>query len=94
MSVHRDTIRTIMNGKTASISASPSGAQGEPTLVASGKVADFRAILTPAVTSENGLLVLPDALHALGANMAGDIRYWQAETRKPATQETLVKAHV
>jgi len=48
MSAHRDTIRTIMNTKIAPISASPSGAQGMPTLIASGKVADFRAILTPA----------------------------------------------
>lgn len=94
MSVHRDTIRTIMNAKTATISASPSGAQGEPTLIASGKVAEFRALLTPAIESDNGLLVLPKALQALGANMGGDVRYWQAEARKPAAQETLVKAHV
>jgi len=64
MSVHRDTIRTIMNAKTSKVSASPSGARGEATLIASGKVADFRAVLTPATVSENGLLVLPDALHA------------------------------
>lgn len=94
MSAHRDTIRTIMNAKTATISASPSGAQGEPALIASGKVADFRAILTPATISDNGVLVLPDALHALGAKMGGDVRYWQAAPLKTVTQETLVKAHV
>lgn len=94
MSVHRDTIRTIMNAKDTTISASPSGARGEAALIATGKVADFRAVLTPATVSENGLLVLPDALHALGADMGGDVRYWQAETRKTLTEETLVKAHV
>jgi len=94
MSVHRDTIRTIMNAKTDSIMASPSGAQGEPTLIASGKVADFRAVLTPATMSDNGLLVLPEAIHILGAKMGGEVRYWQAEQRKTAAQETLVKAHV
>lgn len=94
MSAHRDTIRTIMNAKIAKVSASPSGAQGLPTLISKGKVADFRAVLTPAIVSANGLLVLPDALHALGADMGGDVRYWQTTSRKTATQETLVKAHV
>ena len=94
MSVHRDTIRTIMQAKMAQVSPSPSGSQGLPTLIASGKVSDFRAILTPATQSENGLLVLPEALHALGTEMGGEVRYWQATARTPATQETLVKAHV
>lgn len=94
MSVHRDTIRTIMNAKTATISASPSGAVGRPTLIAKGKVPDFRAVLTPATVSDSGVLVLPDALQALGAEKGGKIRYWQAEVKKSATQETLVKAHV
>ncbi len=94
MSVHRDTIRTIMHAKTGAVIASPSGAQGEPTLIASGKVADFRAILTPATISDNGLLVLPEAIHKLGAEMGGAVRYWQAEPRRTAAQETLVKAHV
>lgn len=94
MSVHRDTIRTIMDAQTATISASPSGAQGVPTLIASGKVADFRAILTPAAIGDNGVLILPGALHALGAKMGSDVRYWQAAPRKSATQQTLVKAQV
>jgi len=94
MSAHRDTIRTIMNAKTATVSASPSGAQGAPTLIASGKVAEFSAILTPATISNNGLLILPDALHALGTNMGSDVRYWQAAPRKTVTEETLVKAQV
>lgn len=94
MSVHRDTIRTIMNAKSDTIVASPSGAQGEPTLIASGKVADFCAVLTSATMSDNGLLVLPEAIHILGAKMGGEVRYWQAERRKAAAQETLVKAHV
>jgi len=94
MSAHRDTIRTIMHAKTAMISASPSGAQGAPTLIASGKVEGFRAVLTPASISENGVLVLPEALHNLGAEMGGEVRYWQAKPQKTATQETLVKAQL
>ena len=94
MSVHRDTIRTIMNAKTAAILASPSGASGPPTLIASGKVADFRAILTPAIESDNGLLVLPDALHSLETRMGGEVRYWKAKPRNTAAHETLVKAHI
>ena len=94
MSAHRDTIRTIMSAKTGSISASPSGAQGALTLITSGKVKNFNAILTPAVASDNRLLVLPDALHALGVKMGGDVRYWQATPRKTDAEETLVKAHI
>ena len=94
MSAHRDTIRTIMNAKVSKISASPSGAQGSTTLIASGKVADFRAILTPATIGNTGVLVLPDALHSLGAEMGGEVRYWQAQPRITATPETLVKAQV
>jgi len=94
MSAHRDTIRTIMHAKTAMISASPSGAQGAPTLIALGKVEDFRAVLTPASISENGVLVLPEALHNLGAEMGGEVRYWQAKPQKTATQETLVRAQL
>ncbi len=94
MSAHRDTIRTIMQSQASTISASPSGAQGSTTLIASGKVSDFKAILTPATMSENGLLVLPDAIQALGVEMGADVRFWQAGRRKPAKEETLVKAHV
>jgi len=94
MSVHRDTIRTLMNINTAAISASPSGAQGHMTLVSSGKVKNFKAILTPAVSSAERLLVLPSALHVLGASMGSDVRYWQTKPRKSLGQETLVKAHI
>ena len=94
MSAHRDTIRTIMNAKVSKISASPSGAQGSTTLIGSGKVAEFRAMLTPATIGNTGVLVLPDALHSLGAEMGGEVRYWQAQPRKTATPETLVKAQV
>jgi len=94
MSAHRDTIRTIMNAKTAAISASPSGSQGEATLIASGKVKNFKAILTPAAVSNDQLLVLPNALHHLGVTMGSDVTYWQAKNRESETEETLVKAHV
>jgi len=94
MSAHRDTIRTIMNSQVSPISASPSGAQGIPTLIAAGKVADFRAVLTPATMSNNGLLVLPEALQVLDIAMGGDVRFWQKPSAQGGTQETLVKAQV
>jgi len=94
MSAHRDTIRTIMHAKLSTISASPSGAQGEPTLISSGTVKDFRAILTPAMVSENGLLVLPNALHTLGIAMGGEVRYWQKIIPHEMTKQPLVKAQV
>ena len=94
MSSHRDTIRTIMKAQSAKISASPSGAQGEATLIASGKVGDFRAVLTPAQIGQNGVLVLPDALHALQAPPGSDVRFWKKENQPSFTQTNLVKAHI
>jgi len=94
MSVHRDTIRTIMATQMAKISASPSGAQGSATLISTGKVSNFRAVLSPAQISQNGLLVLPAALHALQLAPGADVRYWQSEKKKNLGQDTLVKAHV
>jgi len=91
---HRDTIRTIMKAQSAKISASPSGAQGEATLIASGKVGDFRAVLTPAQIGQNGVLVLPDALHALQAPPGSDVRFWKKENQPSFTQTNLVKAHI
>jgi arginine/ornithine N-succinyltransferase beta subunit len=99
MSVHRDTIRTIMNARVSTISASPIsvslwGAQGKPTLIAAGKVADFRAVLTPATLSNNGLLVLPDALSVLEVPMDAEVRFWQKPETRNAAQQTLVKAQL
>ena len=93
MTVHRDTIRTIMNSQTAGISASPSGAGGDVTLIAKGKVADFRAVLSLAKLSANGLLVLPEAMRVLDAEPNKAVRYWQAPPNATRLQPTLVKAH-
>ncbi|MEP3891751.1 MAG: arginine N-succinyltransferase [Hellea sp.] len=93
MSVHRDTIRTLMNAKTAAVSTSKSQALGAPTLIASGKVKDFRAVLTPAALGDDNVGILPEALRALGAESGGTVRYWQAPPRKSAAIQTLVKAH-
>ena len=94
MTVHRDTIRTIMQSETGHISVSPSGAAGEMTLIASSELAQFRAVLAPAVMTANGLLVLPDAVTALGSLKEQTVRFWQAPTREPKKIETLVKSHI
>ena len=93
MTAHRDTIRTVMNSHTADISASPSGVGGEMTLIASGKVADFRAVLSPAKLSPNGLLGLPEAMRGLNPEPNRAVRYWQAPSKSTRPQPTLVKAH-
>lgn len=94
MSAHRDTIRTIMKAQMTKALASPSGAQGETTLIATGNVKNFRAIITPAMLTEAGVLILPDALHMLGVQMGGAVRCWHAETRNIVPEKTLVKAHI
>jgi len=94
MTAHRDTVRTIMNSQSAGISASPSGAQGKMTLIAKGKVADFRAVLSPAKLSVNGLLVLPETLRTLGPEQGQAVRYWQAKPKPAVSKPTLVKAHL
>ena len=93
MSVHRDTIRTLMNAKTARIFTAKSETLGAPALIASGKVTDFRAVLTPAALGDDSLGISPEALRALGTDSGGAVRYWQAAPRKPTAQQTLVKAH-
>lgn len=94
MTAHRDTISTIMNSQTADLASSPSGARGEMTLIAKGKVADFRAVLSPAKQSANGLLVLPEALRVLDLEPDEAVRYWQAPRKANRFKPTLVKAQL
>jgi len=63
-------------------------------LIAAGDVANFRAVLTPATISGNGLLVLPNALHALGSPLGAQVRYWQKAPQRQATKQPLVKAQL
>jgi len=46
------------------------------------------------MVSENGLLVLPNALHTLGIAMGGEVRYWQKIIPHEMTKQPLVKAQV
>jgi len=81
MSINRDTIRTIMNSRIAAISASPASVSGETTLMSVGGVQDFRAVVTRAKASENGLLVHSDALQGLEICAEETVRFWQAKPK-------------
>jgi len=86
MSVYRDTIRTIMNSKMGRVMPSPAAKSGITTLISTGDVADFRAVVTQAQDSDNGLLVSPDAMMALRVSAGDHSRYWvpkKMRTGKP-----------
>ena len=93
MSVHRDTIRTIMNSQKGTVSAQLSDLKGPATLIATGKVADFRAVLTPSKLNKDGLLVMPNALDALQLRQDAPVSYWRQKKRPSKHKTTLVKAH-
>lgn len=94
MSVYRDTIRTIMNSKTARLMPSPAAKSGVTTLISTGNVADFRAIVTLAQASDNGLLVSPEAITSLEVTGGCDARFWTAKKRKTGKQSpTPVQAY-
>jgi arginine/ornithine N-succinyltransferase beta subunit len=89
MSVNRDTIRTIMNSKQGQILPSPASVSGMTTLISAGQtVADFRAIVTQAQDSDNGLLVYPDAMKKLEVETGETLRYWVQKTRRAAKPNT------
>ena len=81
MSVSRDTIRTVMNSRSAMISASPASITGQTTLISAGGVHDFRAVVSSAKAAENGLLVHTDALRGLEISAGQEVRFWQAKPK-------------
>jgi len=81
MSVSRDTIRTIMNSRSSVVSASPASTSGVPTLISLGGVQDFRAVVSKAKSTENGLLVHTDALQSLNVGDGQDVRFWQGKLK-------------
>lgn len=78
MSANRDTIRTIMNTRSAGITVSPAYTSGDTSLISVGGVQDFRAIVSVAKASDNGLLVNPEALKGLEVDAGAAVRFWQA----------------
>lgn len=96
MSVYRDTIRTIMNSQETTLSISPSAAQGKISLIATGGLQEFRAVITTAQLSENGVLVAPDVVHTLGCPLGQGVRIWQKPetTARHISRPKLLRAQV
>lgn len=80
MSVHRDTIRTMLQTQTCPVlAADMDGAQ--TGLISVGTVADFRAVVSPAFL-DGGHVKLPSrALNALGVKAGEPLRVWQDKRR-------------
>lgn len=87
MAAHRDTIRTIMNSKTATVIAAQDALDAEPALITIGDVANFRAIVTPAAPLDRGILICGSALAALSTQGGQEVTYWQG---KPSKRKVLV----
>ncbi len=85
MSVHRDTIRTTMQTKIMPSIAVDDGLEAQDGLISVGKVADFRAVVCPALESNlegaSGVSVPEAALKLLGVKAGTPLRFWQDKRR-------------
>lgn len=86
MSVHRDTIRTMLQTQTLSALASDFDA-AQTGLISVGGVADFRAVVSPAFIDEYHVKLPSRALKALGVKSGEPLRVWQ-DKRRAAKEQT------
>ncbi len=94
LSAYRDTIRTIMNSRSAPIRAASEDKLTETILVSAGKVSDFRAVVTLGADSDAGPAVSANALEMLDCQEGETVRYWHNGLLKSDVQpKSLVKAH-
>lgn len=83
MTAHRDTIRTIMDTKTAQLSVSQSALDARMAIVTSPKVKTFRAVISPTLVEGKTVIVSETARDALDCDVGSAISYWQAgQTRR------------
>ncbi len=76
MSVHRDTIRTIMHSQDGQLVAQDAIISSDTMLIATGKVADFRAIVCNGIASQDKVMIPQAAIDALGAAAGDEVSYW------------------
>lgn len=81
MSVHRDTIRTIMQSKSLPCLSATQLLDAQEGLISVGTVADFRAVVCPAAELDRGILLPQNALTALGVKPGMALRVWQDQRR-------------
>lgn len=91
---YRDTIRTIMGRKSGIAAPVDSVSGGAPHLVATGKVADFRAVLCPAKSSRGNLLLPDQDFKTLDMRPGESVAFWSADPVIVNSRKSPVKAHV
>ena len=77
MSVHRDTIRTTMQSQTMPSLSAAHLIDAQESLISTGLVGDFRAVVTPAAKLDHGVLMPEAAITALGVEVGAPLRVWQ-----------------
>ena len=97
MSVYRDTIRTSMNAQNAELVTQDAILSTDRFLISAGNVADFRAVVTTAIVSDDKLMVSQSAADALACRAGDQVTYWYkpARIRRSAPQSsTTLQAQV
>ena len=81
MSVHRDTIRTIMNSKVLRANKQEKIKGGVYSIVTSGTCKNFRAIISKTKLNDDKVNISFEAFDFLKLEKNNTIRYWQTDER-------------
>lgn len=90
---YRDTLRTIMNRRTGAAVPVSAVRGGQPHLVSTGDLSNFRAVLCNANAGDNGLLMGENDYKRLNLSPGQSIAYWSHNQGLVRTRKGPVKAH-
>lgn len=81
MSVHRDTIRTIMNSKVLKAKRQEKIKGGVYSIVTSGACNNFRAVITKTKLNDDKVNISFEAFDSLNLQKNNTVRYWQTNEK-------------
>ena len=81
MSVHRDTIRTIMNSKVLKAKRQEKIKGGVYSIVTSGDFNNFRAVITKTKLNDDKVNISFEAFDSLNLQKNNTVRYWQTNEK-------------
>ena len=81
MSVHRDTIRTIMNSKVLKAKRQEKIKEGVYSIVTSGACNNFRAVISKTKLNDDKVNISFEAFDFLNLQRNNTVRYWQTNKK-------------
>jgi arginine N-succinyltransferase len=81
MSVHRDTIRTIMNSKVLKAKRQEKIKGGVYSIVTSGACNNFRAVISKTKLNDDKVNISFEAFDSLNLQKNNTVRYWQTNEK-------------